>query len=175
MADNRVLYQRRAWPQFNASKCSEDARAQTSTHSCSLDHLQWGEAFSKQSICTNLHLLSYKTLSFLVREFSRSKLVLFCSPQEYTSEGEDKAMSTLFNLVCSLYKVCTCVFSLLPFLIAEILHMLITRTYLKTLCNSYTGNQATSLYWSSEKTGQKLLLVEERSVVQYICDIFHVL
>ncbi len=95
---------------------------------------------------------------------------VFSPPQEYTSEWEDKAMSTLFNLVCSLYKVCTCVSSLLPFLIAEILHMLINRTKLKTLCNSCTGNQATSLYRSSEKTGQKLLLVEERSVAQYICD-----
>uniref|UniRef100_A0A8C1L2H3 Gamma-interferon-inducible lysosomal thiol reductase n=1 Tax=Cyprinus carpio TaxID=7962 RepID=A0A8C1L2H3_CYPCA len=27
---------------------------------------------------------------------------------EYTNEWEDKAMSTLFNIVCILYKVCTC-------------------------------------------------------------------
>lgn len=37
----------------------------------------------------------------------KRKLFFLCSLQEYSTDYEDKAMSSLFHLVCQLYKVRT--------------------------------------------------------------------
>lgn len=51
--------------------------------------------------------LEKPNISALASQQMKKKTFFLCSLQEYSTDYEDKAMSSLFHLVCQLYKVRT--------------------------------------------------------------------
>lgn len=73
----------------------------------------------------------------------------------YTNDWEDQAMSSLFHLICSLYKVGLSAYSY------KALNDGRKKVFSYTLCVCVVpGRKASGLYWSHAETGQKLLLTE---------------